>query len=220
MEDTLIEFIHNFNDKDMGHGKKATYGDYTFLKENTNNVNVIVNCESDQYKLLVNMKAEEIEKEVMAWKVTSYKFILSEEAEEMISLHYSDTDVKKTQEPSKTKNPRDSIIKASKNRAKIYNTPYYDKSQNIVDRKVVSLSLKETKKMRKMLEKYKDSGIEWNFSKISLMVMFNDKEYLISEEGLVLCSMVDTYKKVKTFKMTKKDITKTLSIFDKYQIPH
>lgn len=83
MEDALIEFLHNFNDKNMGHGEKVQYGDYKFLKESIENVNVIVACESVQYKLLVNMKGEEIEDGVMAWKAASYQLISSKEADKL-----------------------------------------------------------------------------------------------------------------------------------------
>ena len=68
-EDTLLEFLHQFQEE----GKQLKYGengfDYTLIEENSAEAKAIVTCKSEKEYLLVELKGSEIEPEVFAWKV-------------------------------------------------------------------------------------------------------------------------------------------------------
>lgn len=232
--DTLIGFLHNFNDNDMGNGEKVKSGDdgfeYKFLEENIDSANIIAACESGQYSLLINMKGTETGDGVMAWKVASYQLVSYEEAEQMTGRYFPEPEnaqktkeAKETKKPDETENPMDSVIRASKRHARIYNTPYYDKAHNIVERKIASLSEEETEEARKIFDKYQNDN-DGEMSDINLIIVFDKREYVITEEGWVTESVVHknglSGKEIKIFKMTKKDLQKIMSLFDKYKIPH
>jgi len=142
--DVLIGFLHDFNDNNMGDGEKVQYGengfDYIILETNKTSTDIIVTCESEQLKLLVKIKEEEIEKGIKAWKIASYQFISCKEADRLLKMFPEESQIPaNARESNKTKNePKDSVISASKQRGKIYNALHKEKEN------IITLTIEET----------------------------------------------------------------------------
>lgn len=209
--DTLLTFLDEFNAKNMGNGEKVKFDagyDYTFLKDNDENINAVVVCESDKYRLLVTMKRQSIAEGVMGWYVASYQIISSKQAEEFIQ---SASQILKTGEKDETVKTNPNVITADKLHGKIYNA-LHKEAENII-----SLTEEETQDMKKIFDSYKHDENEYGDGTLNkFIIKFNDSDYMMTEGGSVTGTREN---KGIAFQLTKKDLEKVMSLFQKYKIP-
>lgn len=211
--DTLLTFLDEFNTKNMGNGEKVKFNagyDYTFFEDNNGNINALVVCESDKYRLLVNLKQENISEGVVGWYVASYQFISPEQAEELIaSSSQSPENDKKTED--KQSNVDYNVIKATKVRGKIYNALHKEEEN------IISLTAEETQDMKKLFDSYQHDDNEFGDGQLcKLVILFDNSKYMMTESGSVTGEREN---KTITFKLEKKDLEKVMSLFYKYEIP-
>lgn len=213
--DTLLTFLDEFNAKDMGNGKKVKFDagyDYTFLRDNGENVNAVVVCESDKYWLLVTMKQESIAEGVMGWYVASYQMISSKQAEELIQ---SASQILKIGEEEETVNVNPNVITADKLHGKIYNASY--NALHYDEKIIISLTEKETQDMKKIFNAYKNDENEYGDGTLNkFIVKFDDANYMMTEGGSIAGRKGN---KSIAFQLTKEDLEKVMSLFQKYKIP-
>lgn len=216
--DVLVEFLHNFNDNNMGNGVKAKYGengfDYIVLEENSNNVNIVVNCESEQLKLLVNLKGEEIEGELQAWKIASYKLISYEEADELLKSfsgkpQISADGAEDTEMQDETNDSQKSVISASKLHGKIYHALHKDKEN------IITLTKEETIEFKALFDSYANDETGWEGQDYNYIILFDDVQYVITEDGYVI---KEAEKATSAFKMKSQDLKKVMNLFEQYKI--
>lgn len=215
--DVLIEFLHDFNDHNMGNGVRVQYSesgfDYVVLEKNSKNVNVIVTCESEQLKLLVNMKEEEIEEGVQAWKIVSYQLISCEEADELLksfSEGYQIAMIERDNDKTED-NPKDSVISASKQYGKIYHA-LHKKEENII-----TLTKEETIELQSIFKSYTNDETGWEGQDYHYIVLFDKVDYMMTEDGFVIKENENI---TSAFKMKSRDLKKVMSLFERYKIKY
>ena len=214
--DTLLTFLDEFNNKNMEKVKYNNGYEYKFLEENNGHVDVIVVCESDKYRLLVSMKQESIAEGVMGWYAASYQMISSEQAEELImSSTQNPENTEKTEEEQDDvdHNANDNVLKADKEHAKICNGLHKEEEN------IISLTKKETQDMIELFESYEhDDNTVWGDGLNKFFILFDKSKYYMTESGYVLGEKEGEGKHI-SFKLTKKDLEKVMSLFHKYGIP-
>ncbi len=215
--DTLIEFLHNFNDNNMGNGVKVKYSesgfDYVVLEKNSKDINIIVTCESDQLKLLVNMRGEEIEGGIQAWKITSYQLVSFKEADELLNSFSKESQVATVDEDNDEirDDPKDSVISASKQRGKIYNALHKEEEN------VITLTKEETIEFKSIFESYTNDEIGWEGQEYNYIILFDEVDYMITEDGFVIKEDKNT---TSAFKMESQDLKKVMNLFERYKIKY
>lgn len=211
--DTLLTFLDEFNAKDMGNGKKVKYDagyDYTFLRDNGENVNAVVVCESDKYWLLVTMKQESIAEGVIGWYVASYQIISSKQAEELI-MSYSQNPENAERTENEQGNVDYNTIKANNIQGKIYNALHKEEEN------IISLTEEETQDMKKIFDSYKHDDNEYGDDELcKYIILFNNSKYMMTENGFVIGEKEN---KSIIFKLSTEDLEKVMSLFQKYKIP-
>lgn len=209
--DTLLVFLDKFNAENMGNGKKVKFDDgydYTFFNDGDGNICAAVVCESDEYRLLVNMEQENTAQEAMGWYVSSCQFISKEQAEELLRSR-----ILKQSEDKET--AADYGIKAEKSCGKIYNALH--NAQHPGEKIVISLTEKETQDLKKILDAYRHDENEYGDGTINkYAVKFDDADYMITENGSVSGTRNH---KAAAFQLTGKDLEKVMALFHKYGIP-
>lgn len=87
MEDTLFTFLEKFNNENPVGGiiaKKENGFDYAILPSDNNSVNVIVECNTPNDKLLVIMEKGDYGETTGLWQVIAYQIIDNKTADNMI----------------------------------------------------------------------------------------------------------------------------------------
>ncbi len=215
--DVLIDFLHHFNDNNMGNGVKAKYGesgfDYVILDENSKNTNIIVTCESEQLKLLVKIKGEEIEGEIQAWKIASYQLVSCEEADELLKsfLEKSQLPTDGREDDGTWNDPKDSAISASKQRGKIYHALHKEEEN------IVTLTIEETRKFKSIFDSYINDEIGWEGQDYNYIILFDGVDYMITEDGFVIKEGKNI---ASAFKMKSQDLKKVMDLFKRYKIKY
>lgn len=215
--DVLIDFLHDFNDNNMGNGEKVKYDEYGFeyviLEENSENVNAIVTCESNQIKLLVNMKGEEIDEGVQAWKIASYQLISCEDANKFLESFSEEhqTSEKMGKADEIQNEAQNSVISASKKHGKIYNALHKEKEN------IITLTEDETIEFKTIFKSYTNNEIGWDGQDYNYIILFDEVIYMITEDGFV----IKEYKNdTSAFKMSNQDLKTVMSLFERYKIKY
>ena len=216
--DVLLTFLDELKNKSIGKGVKIKYNDgyeYKFLKDNHEHINVIVVCEPEHYRLLVNMKQESITEGVIGWYVASYEIISSEQADKLImSFSENPENAEKTEEGQSEEGQssvNDNVIKADDEQGKIYNALHKEEEN------IISLTKKETHDMKKIFDRYENDVNEYGDGQLcKFIILFDNSEYMMTEGGSVAGEKGN---KAIAFKLTKKDLKKVMSLFHKYKIP-
>ena len=213
--DVLIAFLHDFNDKNMGNGVKVKYSengfDYTVLEKNSQNITIIVTCESEQLKLLVTMKGEEIEEGIHAWKIASYQLVSLDEADKLFHSFSKGSQSAALDKDNDEigDDPKDNIISANKQRGKIYNALHKEEEN------IITLTKKETIKFKSILESYTNDEIGWEGQEYNYIILFDDVDYMITEDGFAIKEDKNT---TSAFKMKRRDLKKVMNLFERYKI--
>ena len=221
--EVLVQFLHDFNELDWGNGVKATYGDngfdYIVAEEDSKNIVAIVTCESETLKLLVKLKGEEIERGVLAWKVSSYQMITHDKADELLkslmektqnaAVGEKDTEIRENWEDASEKN----MILADRQHGKIYHALHKEKKN------IITMTPKETAKWQSILGAYENDEAGWEGQDYNYIVLFDQVSYMISEGGYVV---KEDEKKHTTsaFKMNRRDLKQIMKLYDRYKIKY
>lgn len=209
--DVLLTFLDDFNKNHPGEEKvKYNNGyEYRFLEEKNGSITAVVTCESDKF-LLVIMEQQNIKEEVKAWNVVSYQYISSGQGEELLELCPESSDITGEDEGVQ-ENPMDSVIKADKQHAKIYNALHKEK--------IILLTGKETRALRKMLNAYEyDENALWGGEDYNIIVKTDTCTYMMTEDGYVVGENKGTGEII--FRLKENDLGEILSLLDKYEIFH
>ncbi len=214
--DVLIDFLHDFNDNNMGNGVRVKYGergfDYVVLEKNSKNINMIVTCESEQWKLLVDMRGEEIDRGIQAWKIASYQLISCEEADELLKAFSEESEIATIEEDDEEWNdPKDSVISASKEHGKIYNALHKEEEN------IITLTIEETIKFRSIFESYINDEIGWEGQEYNYIILFDEVDYMLTEDGFVIKEDKDA---TSAFKMKSQDLKKVMNLFERHKIKY
>lgn len=216
--DVLVEFLHDYNDNNMGNGVKAKYGengfDYIVLEEGSKNVNIIVNCESEQLKLLVNLRGEEMEGGLQAWKIASYQMVTCEEADGLLKSFSGKPSIpadeaEDAEMQNESKDSQNSVITASKEHGKIYHALHKEKEN------IITLSEEETTEVKSIFGGYADDELGWEGQDYNYIILFDEVEYVITEDGFVI---KEDNNATSAFKMKGQDLKKVMELFERYKI--
>lgn len=212
--DVLVEFLHDFNDNDMGNGEKVKYSEdgfeYVILEENNKNVKILVDCESEQLKLLVNIGGEEIDGGIQGWKVASYQLMSCEEADKLLESFSGKHQISTNEsEDDVWTKGKDGVISASKQHGKIYNALHKEKDN------IITLTKEETIEFKSAFESYKDDEVGWEGQDYNYIILFDEVSYMITEDGFVIKEEKNT---TTAFKMESKDLKKVMELFERYKI--
>ena len=215
--DVLIDFLHSFNDNDMGNGEIVTYSkngfEYVFLDESDSNVNVLVTCESEQLKLLVNMKGEELDGGVRAWKIASYQLISCEEADELLKAFSGESGISTEEGTGQTgqtwEEAENSVISASGKYGKIYHAMHKEKEH------IITLTTEETIELKSVFAGYTNDETGWEGQEYHYIIRFEKVRYMMTKDGFVIREDEDA---ASTFRMNRKDTKKVMNLFRQYHI--
>ncbi|MCM1179741.1 MAG: hypothetical protein NC347_05770 [Clostridium sp.] len=213
--DVLVDFLHDYNEHNWGNGVKVKYAengfDYIVFEKNNQNVNIIVTCDTEQFKLLVNMGGEEIEGGTQAWKVASYQLLSNEEADELLKSFSKETPRATVEEENDATsgNSEDSVISAGRQHGKIYNALHKEKEN------IKTLTEKETQEFKSILGSYVNDETGWDGQEYNYIILFDDASYMMTVDGFVIKEEKNA---TSAFKMNARDLEEVVNLFERYKV--
>lgn len=211
-EDTLSEFLYQYQEEKnlLRYGENGF--EYTFIGENGVDAKAIVSCENEGEYLFVELEASEIEPEVPVWKIKAYRIITSAQAEKLLSgdeKHDIANEDKWTEEDEKK--AQDSTIRVTEKKGKIYAPANKDN--------VVTLTEEETDMLGSIFEQYKedDDNAWWDHggSSDDYVILLPEQDYMITKKGYVIRGEGT---EAIAYILNAEDLKSVIKIFEKYKL--